>query len=343
MGAARIIELPASARDRVVADRSEAGPVHHARHAVTDFSGAPPALSQPSSAESAVAAASWYCQDDRYASAWVEFLAGEVWTIRRFTTGPDYPRRAPTIDSINALLAVFIRLSEAIRRCCLVSARYGTGEANRSVIRVLRMLGHRPADTGGYAYWSGLRGFCASLCLYWALAGALVRNDFTTLGAFMHTPIRTGIGERAAAAALPLLALGDIDWKVLRGLASHQTPASDLVFQLFANEVTDANVPQGAAEQLFDDLELLISLEFSHLRLEQLAASRSPLRFWTPLGRYITRWNTGWMADRVARYTALPADHSLLRAGLLGGTPTSAVQAVEAMLGAVRGVQPCRI
>jgi hypothetical protein len=340
MGAAKIFELPASARDRVVADRGASGPVYDAQHAVTDFGGAPSALPQTSRVESAVAAASRYCQDDRYASAWVEFLAGEVWTIRRFIAGPDYPGRAPTIDSINALLAEFIRLSEALRRCCLVSASYGTAEANRSVIRALRVLGHRPADTGGYAYWCGLRGFCASLCFYWALAGTLVRKDFTTLGAFMNAPIRTGVGECAAAAALPLLSLGDIDWKVLRGFEPHQTPVSDFVFRLFASEVADAGVHQGAAEHLFDDLELLISLQFSHLRLKQLAASRSPLWFWTPLGRYVTRWKTDRIADRIAGYAALPENHGLLRAGLLGGTPTLAAQAVEAMLRSVRGAQP---
>ncbi len=70
---------------------------------------------------------------------------------------------------------------------------------------------------GGYTYWIELRDFCASLCFYWALAGAVARDDFMTARSLMHARIKRSNAEEAFVAALPLLALGQIEWKMLTG------------------------------------------------------------------------------------------------------------------------------
>jgi hypothetical protein len=60
---------------------------------------------------------------------------------------------------------------------------------------------------------------------------------------------------------------------VLKGLEQKRTPASVFLFRLFENEITDAAMDSSEAEELFDRLEFLISLEFAYLRLQQVAAS----------------------------------------------------------------------
>jgi hypothetical protein len=286
---------------------------------------------QPQSGAMAVALAKRLCRDDRYQLEWVEFLAREVGKIWGFITGRDYPKEPPTADSINALIAKFVSLSEVVRRSCLVSGRWGTPEANRVVASAVRSLGSWTQAVGGYSYWSDLRAFCASLCFYWALAGAVARNDFTSAEFLMHTRVtRNGVDD-AIVSALPLLALGSIEWKVLKGFEQRSMPASDFLFGLFEREIADAAIDPREAEDLFGRSEFLISLEFSHLRLQQIAANGRRLWFWTPLGRYICKPGGANIQERLAEYENLPANHGLLKAGLLGGTPASASRAAEAM------------
>ena len=82
-------------------------------------------------------------------------------------------------------------------------------------------------------------------------------------------------------------------------------------------------------EELFDQLEFLISLEFAHLRQQQTAANDG-LWFWMPVGRYVWKRSGDSVFERLTAHDNLPPDHALLQAGLLGGTPASATQAVEA-------------
>ena len=285
------------------------------------------AARHPQSVAMAVALAKRYCRDDRYSLEWAEILAAEVTKIRSFVTGKDYPKGNPTSETISALLSTLVSRSEVLRRACLVSGRWGTPEANRAVARAIRSLGFRAEAMGGYIYWIELRDFCASLCFYWALAGAVARDDFMTARSLMHARITRSNAEEAFVAALPLLALGEFDWKVLTGFENWRTPASDFLFGLFEKECTDCAVDQSEAEELFDRLELLISLEFAHLRLQKMASTNG-LWFWMPIGRYTWKRHRDGAFDRLATYEDLPVDHVLLQAGLLGGTPESAAKVV---------------
>jgi hypothetical protein len=292
----------------------------------------PLARFHPQSVDIAVARAERYCRDDRYSLEWRELLAAEVGKIQSFITGNDYPRDTPTDASINALTATLVSLSGLARRLCLICGRDGTLEANRAAAEAIRSLGCRTNVPGEYSYWSDLRALCASLCFYWAVAGAIARHDFVAARVLMHTRITRNGSDEALVSALPLLALGSIQWKVIKGYEERRTPASDFLFSLFRREFTDASLDPGEAiEDLFDRVEFLISLEFSHARLRQIADSSRPLWFWTPLGRYACNLGGKGLLDRLAEATNLPADHALLQAGLLGGTPDSATQAALAM------------
>lgn len=286
----------------------------------------------PPAADIALARAERYCRDDRCGLEWAGLLATEVGKIQSFFSSSEYPVAAPTVASINALVAKLVSLSGDLRRACLVGGRQGTPQANQAVADAIRTLGCRSKVPGEYSYWSDLRALCASLCFYWAVAGAIARDDFATARAVMHTQVTRNGGEEALVSALPLLALGSVDWKVLKGFEERRMPASDFLFSLFKTEVSEKELAQGDdADGLFDRVELLISLEFAHLRLRQIAVSSRPLWFWVPLGRYVCNLGGDGVSGRLATHESLPARHVLLQSGLLGGTPDSAICAAQAI------------
>jgi hypothetical protein len=285
----------------------------------------------PQSVAVALAMARRYCRDDRYALEWAEFLAHEVAGIRAFIMGDTYPKERPEIGSFNAVVCSLVAKCEILRRACLLSGRWGTSEANRSVARAIRSIDFGPELGAWYSTWVELRELCASLCFHWAVAGAIARDDFATARSIMY--INTGKNgiDQVAATALPLLALGNnIDWKWLNGLENHKLPASELMFRIFTAEAAaDAAEDLNGTTDLFNRVELLISLEFAHIRLGRMATDG--IHFWCPFGRFLWQGRNGSALARMTTYKTLPSDHPLLRAGLLGGTPESASKAVSAL------------
>ena len=61
----------------------------------------------PQSVELAVALAKRYCRDDKFAMEWAEFLHAEVEKVRRYVTGPDYPKTEAT-ESLNRIVNEFV-------------------------------------------------------------------------------------------------------------------------------------------------------------------------------------------------------------------------------------------
>ena len=99
-------------------------------------------------------------------------------------------------------------------------------------------------------------------------------------------------------------------------------------------------IDPGETDDLFDRLEFLITLEFAHFGLQAQAASKDGLWFWIPIGRYIWKSGGDGIFARLTAHDDLPPDHSVLRAGLLGGTPTAATEAVLAVWNLVQQ-HPC--
>jgi len=283
-----------------------------------------------------IATAQRYCRHDRHWRDWTCLLAAQVGRIQHFMASDEYPKSAPSADSINELIAKLVSVSRFLRRLCLISGRDGTPQANRAVTEAICCLACQPRAPGAYWYWSDLRRLCASLCFYWAIAGAVARHDFTTARGFMHAPITRDDSEEPLISILPLLTLAAIDWKVIKGLEASRTPASDFLFCLFRAEIADAALDPGETdEDLFDRLEFLISLEFAHMRLRREDGHSPAAWFWVPLGRYVCDLDGRAMLDRLAGYERLPADHALLKGGLLGGTPATAAQAVRGVRGSL--------
>jgi hypothetical protein len=202
----------------------------------------------------------------------------------------------------------------------MICARWGTKDANRIVARVICDLVFRAHLVGGDSELIGLRDLPAAMCLYWALAGAVERDDMTIVQMLLHAQAKDKDNKKKSlVVVLPLLALDFNSWKKLSGLENRRLPGSDLLFNFFENEASCIAIDKERAKDLFDDVELLISLEYLHLR-------PSNLHTWTPVGRYVWRRD---FSDILGGFDDLPADHPILHSGLLGGTQQTAKKTVE--------------
>jgi hypothetical protein len=271
----------------------------------------------------AIALAKKLSRHEDHGLEWFELLSAEVGKIRNFVTGPNYPSDHPTKESFNALIAELVGRSEALRRMCMICARWGTTGAKQSLLKAIKSLILSGTAHSGLSSWISLRDFVASLCFYWSVAGALHGEDYETVRALMHIRIqKDGADSYPAISHLALTSLDSVEWKLLDGLDQRRTPISDFVVNLFSNEIQDIAMDRAEAEDIFDRVEFLISLEFSHFRL--LEVKRSGIWFWMPLGRYIWRRHGAVRSTLLAAFSDNLDRHPAVLAGLLGGARSSA-------------------
>jgi hypothetical protein len=102
------------------------------------------------------------------------------------------------------------------------------------------------------------------------------------------------------------------------------TGASDILFTLFAKKVDDITLEMEDAEELFDRLELLVTLEADHQLRRQESWTRAPI------GRYGRKRMGDLAQERLTEYEKLPPDAEILKAGLLGGSQADALAVCKA-------------
>lgn len=283
----------------------------------------------PQSIAMTVAQGKLNCRDDRTAPDWSDLLAVEVEKVLSFLSGPDYPTDSPTNESINDLIEAMVYRSEALRRLVLIGTRWGGPEAFRAILRAITALAAPGGNSSGFTYWSSLRLVPASLCFHWAVAGALMREDFVRMAALMHLQIPTSReNRRIAISTLPLPALDSIDWKVLNGLERASTPHSNHFHPIFAADARDVVVSSYDANEAWDAAEFWIAMEFASVRLPEYQANRA--WFWTPVGRFVWQREGMSMSERIAALRALKADAPAFTVGLLGGSQEKATEIIDA-------------
>ncbi len=282
----------------------------------------------PQSIEMAVALAKRYCRDDKFSMEWTEFLHAEVDKIAKFVNGPEYPTARPTDQSLNELVSRFISLSEIIRRACLICGRWGTREANKSVINAIRSVSFQNSPQSGYTWLINLRKTAAMMCFYWNSIGLISREDWVGISSLFHAETVADGKPIQIISILPPTTFESVDWKFLTGFERNYTPASDFLRQMIESEIRDIAVSPDEIDALFDSCEALISLEFAADRMKHMAGTG--LWFWTPAGRFV--WKRSRLSGEAlfGQFDDLAADHPILTAGLIGGAPASSAEIIKA-------------
>jgi len=281
----------------------------------------------PQSLGVTLALAKKYARDDKFTLEWSELLRDELAKIRSFVTGPDWPTDHPNKENINALVAEIVGRTEALRRICLIGERWGTPGAQQAIERALAALNFREQPMGGFTWWIELRNLPASLCFQWALSGALYDDDYSAAARLMKIPVRTSSSDdpKVAAAKYPMNLLdSSLEWKILEGHEKHKLPHSAFLETLFEREASDIVLDQSEIIPLFDETEILIAMQYAHLR-----SSEEHGWFWTPLGQFIFR-SRGGFREKLGGFENLEDGAAILKAGLLGGTSASAKVAAQA-------------
>jgi hypothetical protein len=283
----------------------------------------------PQSVEMAIAVAKRYCRDDKFAMEWSEFLHAEVEKVRRYVTCPDYPTVPPTKETLNGIIETFTIKTEVLRRTCLICGRWGTAEANRAVARAVQSLSFAAEPQGGYTWYIAMRELGASICFYWNLAGLIDRGDWQLARQLMHTEIKVDRANLPVASTLPPTAYDKVEWKFLRGREDRQTPISEYLFEKFKINARDISLRETRAEELFDEMELLISLEAARFRLKRMEGTG--LWFWVPFGRFIWKDHGRHLDEAIKRLEGLSDGDPIYSAGLLGGTKAAAAPVFQAV------------
>lgn len=286
----------------------------------------------PVSAAMAVAVAKRYCRDEALALEWTELLAAEAAKIRQFVEDPAFHPGAPDNASLNDLIKRFTACSEVFRRICLIAGRWGEPNAAQALARVLRDLQFREMPRDGYTYLRALRSFAASLGFYWFLAGCVAGERWALAVEMLQAEIRLEARDLHFATILPPAAYETVEWKFLAGLENRHTPISDYLVEALRREIGDIAVTAHETDRIFDDVELLIAIEFSHHRQRRVQAGTASW-FWAPVGRFVWRGSRGDgdVRPRLDEVVAGLGDHPWLVAGLAGGELANVKVAVTAL------------
>lgn len=278
----------------------------------------------PQSVEMAIALARRYCRDDKFAMEWAEFLHDEVEKVRSFVAGPEYAAMQPNPDGLNKIVNALVSRSEVLRRSFVICGRWGTKTANRTAMKAINSLVLSPESKGGDTMLINLRDFVASLGFYWNVAGLIERDAWDEIYSLFNSEVDGRHDKETLIERLPLATYyqRSVDWRALSGLNRRHTPASDFLFDLFSSEAKDISIAGKRAEDLFDRVELLVAIGFAHQRLIRSQASDGHV--WMPVGRFIWKSEGEPLTKELKRLSALPDADPFFKAGLLGGSRSSA-------------------
>ncbi|KQU98950.1 hypothetical protein ASC68_06050 [Devosia sp. Root105] len=276
----------------------------------------------PSSVSVSTALAKKYSRDDTFELEWTELLSEEVAALRAFVD-EQWPTDTPAAPSFNALLGKIAAQTEKLRRMMLICGRWGTPQALKAAAEAIRSLSYVTDSQSGYVVWVALRELPAIISFYWLLAGTLARGDLERAKDIMHFRLQDGKTSRHFVLALNLVLEQDV-WKWLEGHERKYYPQSEFAEPLFTSDAAVIALPNQAASRLYADVEHLVALEFSHLRLQEM--TNSGIWYWAPGGIFL------WRTENNRMFANLFQDgyELLTTAGLLGGSSSTAEAAVEA-------------
>jgi len=291
----------------------------------------------PQSVAAAIALAKRYCRDDKFAMEWAEFLHAEVEKIRGYVTGPNYPKVQRTVDTRNEVVNSFMVRTEVLRRACLICGKWGTSRANQSVIQAIKDLSFANESLTDFTAHVSLQAFAASVCFYWSLTGLFDNKDWQSVSKFFLAEAKyAGTTTQLVSVLHP--DTYDLDeWKFLVGYERRRTRISDFLFEKLKSETNDVSISEMHADELFDDVEFFVSLEFAHQRRRIVETTGA--WFWVPSGRFIWK-NYGKMwSEKLTQIEKLLDSDPIYKAGLLGGSSATAkptIQAVRERYGNIR-------
>ena len=113
------------------------------------------------------------------------------------------------------------------------------------------------------------------------------------------------------------------DWKFLKNPERFREPMSALLSQSFVAEARDIAVSEARGEELFDQTELMIGLEFAYQRVH------SGIEAVMPVGQFIWKRRGQWLEEELEKIVGLSNDDPFFKAGLMGGSKKSAARTIQ--------------
>ncbi len=270
-----------------------------------------------------------YCRDNSLAMEWTELLDEEAKRVRANVEAVAVPTNldnAYLSDSFDRLASASEKLMVMLGLC----ARWGTPESINIALRTIRSLGMRTELRGGFQYLNELRDVPASLCYNAMMVASVDRQDYVAVLRICDSLLVREGEELPFVTTLSMQSLisGGVGWKFLKGLEQRKLPHSEALFRSLQPTLDALNVDASARQQLVDQTESIITLEFSHKRLQKMKKVEH-LWFWTTFGDYLFR-SHGNGRTPLLRHTA--DKQEMIDAGLFGGTREAATAAADSAM-----------
>jgi hypothetical protein len=286
----------------------------------------------PQSVDMTIALAKRYCRDDKFAMEWADLLHVEVENIKEFVIRSEYQNAnwSASIDSMNRLINKFMVISSVLRRLCLVCGRWGTDRANKAAIKSIKYLILSEINRNGIVALLDLRNFPTSICYYWLIAGAIAEDRYSLISEFINTKTKRDGNDVILPEVLNFWTYGDNNgWKYINGFERNHTPISDFLAATFIVEANDISLGEAESDELFDKIEMTLSLSFAHNRLQRNKVSG--FHFYMPVGRFIWKSRGTVLENELKRIEELSDTDSYFKAGITGGSKAAAKPTLEAV------------
>ena len=300
--------------------------VHQHVESLRDF-----ARPHPLSTEVAVASLKRYLTEPRYRIRLADLVDDVVERVIEATSGRAFTMDGPTPDT--ASVTARVRRYEAVCATLLALATVGGfwGDEEHAPLwqRALTRLSSMPPRSGK-VIWLGLRRYPAALFLYALGIGAVASDRLPFLARLLETPVRDEHWEdnadKAAARVLPPSCLFDDShtMRILDGMARRHVPLNDWMHDALRTHAARIVRDDTRYTFVFDKLETLIALAYTHIR---------PEYGWLPLGAFGYRTDN---RDRIVTeitesLSSRQSDSPFVRCGIFGETSAVCRQRLDAL------------
>jgi hypothetical protein len=281
----------------------------------------------PLSAKVAVAELKRYLLDPMQKIRQNDLVFGEVAVAidRVISATKDVPF---DVDEFRRRVGAYEAAFSIVRPMVSIGARWCREPDEAMWCEVVRRTCHTYRMTAGLITWIELQKYAPMLTFYAVGLGAIAGGNYRLLRRLFEVRVRLDDERPAVESLLPYTAysdhLGPPVWNLLTAPQTSDTPTSDRILNILAEEVSELAGDRGDLEILFDRFEILAAVSYAYQKTSSTEDPRQtgplfpPGRWVRHRGAFVYSRHTpisAWFAEAEAQGAKWPP----LTAGMFGG------------------------
>ncbi|MCY3994378.1 MAG: SIR2 family protein [Caldilineaceae bacterium] len=293
----------------------------------------------PLSTQAAVASLKRYLPEPRYEIRLSDLIEESVTRVVESVSTPffDVNSPEPNTETVTERVRAYEAACSTLLAMAATGGRWAKEAHYDNWRRILERLATVP-HLDGQLMWLGLQRYPATLVLYALGLGALSTDRLHFLGHILSTEIQTNDETKAVSHLLTpngvfkgfhLVFNSPREvMQILEGMKDRHTPLSDWIHEAMRQHIGNTAYNSEQFDSLFDKLEILMALSYAY---HDDKKAEPWYRYWTPLGRYVWRFQTKERILREIEESISTHQHESLyvTSDLFGETPEECAVAVQ--------------